>query len=281
MAARRILAPILAALALAAVAYAQYEGRPDRWAQYEREMQDPVPDPPDAWVEAEFAVGRLRFHSPFDGFRRRRWGTDANKGDRIFSAMLRRLTRLHVRSVEQIVDIDSDDMFDWPWLFAVGVGDWELSDSEVARLREYFDRGGFLMVDDFHNEREWAVFAEGIQRVLPNSHIVELTTEDQIFHTAYDINELYQVSGFNILVRPAVRTRRHRPPLARRGGRKRPHPGRHRFQYGRRRLLGMGRLSAVSRKTLLPRHAHGRKLRHLRHDPLTIRRGCGPKDLSL
>ena len=70
---------ISVALALAAVAYAaQYEGRPDRWAQYEREMQDPVPDPPDAWVEAEFAVGRLRFRSPFDGFRRRRWGTDAD-----------------------------------------------------------------------------------------------------------------------------------------------------------------------------------------------------------
>jgi hypothetical protein len=33
----------------------------------------------------EFAVGRLRFHSPFDGFRRHRWGVDANKGDRLFS----------------------------------------------------------------------------------------------------------------------------------------------------------------------------------------------------
>lgn len=200
MTARRILAPILAAVALAAVLRAaQYEGRPDRWAQYEREMQDPVPDPPDAWVEAEFAVGRLRFRSPQDGFRRRRWGTDANKGDRIFSAMLRRLTRLHVRSVEQIVNIDSDEIYDWPWLFAVGVGDWDLNEDEILRMRNYFDRGGFLMVDDFHNEREWAVFAEGIRRILPNSHFVELTTDDPIFHTAYDINELYQVSGFNIL----------------------------------------------------------------------------------
>src|SRR5438105_4736488 len=79
---------------------AQSDQRPRRWAQYEREMQDPVPDPPDAYVDAEFAVGRLRFRSPMDR-RQRRWGTDANKGDRIFSQVLRRLTRLHVRSVER------------------------------------------------------------------------------------------------------------------------------------------------------------------------------------
>jgi hypothetical protein len=213
MTARRLLAPLVAVLALTAVAAAAQFGRSqeelrgtDRWAKYEPEMQDPVPDPPDAFVEGEFAVGRLRFHSPLDGFRRRRWGTDANKGDRIFSAMLRRLTRLHVRSVEQIVDIDSDEIYNWPWLFAVGVGDWEFSQDEVVRMKNYFDRGGFLMVDDFHNEREWAQFAAGITRAVPNGHFVELTTDDQIMHTAYDINELYQVSGFNILYgQPAER----------------------------------------------------------------------------
>ena len=211
-----------AAVALAWAQY-QYEERPRRWAKYEPEMQDPVPDPPDAWENTEFAVGRLRFRSPLDGwglrgFRRRRWGMDANKGDRIFSQMLRRLTRVHVRSVEQIVDIDSDEMYDWPWLFAVGIGDWELNESEVARLRNYFDRGGFLMVDDFHGEREWHDFADGIARIVPNSTIVELKTDDQIFHTVYDLNELYQVSGLNIVSGMPVRTGRNRSPLARRCG---------------------------------------------------------------
>src|SRR5436305_13963137 len=114
----RIFAPLLAVAALAAVAAAaqfrQFQGElpaGDRWAKYEPEMQDPVADPPDAWVEGEFAVGRLRFHSGFDGFRRSGWGNDANKADRLFSAILRRMTRLHVRSVEQIVDVDSDEIY--------------------------------------------------------------------------------------------------------------------------------------------------------------------------
>jgi hypothetical protein len=208
---RRALPFIAAFLSLAAVAAAaqfgraprpnfQNEtGRPNRWAQYEPEMQDPVPDPPDAWVEGEFAVGRLRFHSAFDGFRRGGWGNDANKADRLFSAILRRMTRIDVRSVEQIVDVDSDDVFNWPWLFASHPGSWVFSDEEAARMKKYFDRGGFLMVDDFHNETEWAGFAAGIARIVPNGHFVELSTADPIMHTAYDINELYQVSGLNIL----------------------------------------------------------------------------------
>ncbi len=180
---------------------AQSDQRPRRWAIYEREMQNPVADPPDAYEETEFAVGRLRFRSPRDRYRRRgsRWGTDANKGDRLFSQILRRLTRVHVRSVEQIVDIDSDEIYDWPWLFAVAVGDWQLSDSQVLRLRNYFDRGGSLMVDDFHGPREWHDFVNGIARILPNSSIVELKDDDPIFHTVYDLSERIQVSGFNIV----------------------------------------------------------------------------------
>ena len=32
-----------------------------------------------------------------------------------------------------------------------------------------FDRGGFLMVDDFHNEREWDGFAAGIGAHYPGA----------------------------------------------------------------------------------------------------------------
>jgi hypothetical protein len=212
---RRIFWLVPAILAVAGVAAwaAQQERGVRRWAQYEPEMQDPIPDPPDAWVEAEFAVGRLRFRSPLDGYGfggfgggfrggfrggRRRWGIDANKGDRVFSQILRRLSRTNVRSVEQIVDINSDDMYDWPFMLAISIGDWELNDSEIAHMRKYLDRGGFLMVDDFHGEAEWQNFAQGMARIVPNSTIVELKTDDPIFHTVYDLNELYQVSGRQI-----------------------------------------------------------------------------------
>jgi Domain of unknown function (DUF4159) len=164
-----------------------------RWAQYEYEMQDPAEDPPDAYREAEYAFARLRYRS----YRRRRpnWGTDSNKAERQFVQGVRRLTRIDTRSVEQIVDVDSDDVFNWPWLYAVEVGHWELSDSQAQRLRKYLDRGGFLMVDDFHGTYEWSVFLASLRKIFPDRPVVDVPNEDEIFHVFYDLDKRFQVPG--------------------------------------------------------------------------------------
>jgi Domain of unknown function (DUF4159) len=195
--------PYLGALVLTAMlCSAQLGHRQNRWGIYENEMQNPANDPPDAWEGCEFAFARLRFRSPYDGFYYSRWGIDANKSERQFIQGIQRLTRVHARSVEQIVDIDSDEMYDWPWLYAVAVGDWALSESQVQRLRRYFDRGGFLMVDDFHGEREWRDFAVGIARIFPDRPIVELKDDDPIFHVIYNLKERFQVPGQNVVHGP-------------------------------------------------------------------------------
>jgi hypothetical protein len=180
-------------------------GRPERrWAMYEREIQDPADDPPDAWEETEFAFARLRYRSDRDRggsrFRMRsRWGIDANKSDRQFLAGLRRLTRVHARSVEQIVDIDSDEIYNWPFLYAVGIGDWKLTPAQAQRMRQFFDRGGFFVVDDFHNEYEWASFMAGMHQIYPGCQAVELRDADTIFHTVFDLSERFRVPGLNVV----------------------------------------------------------------------------------
>ena len=185
-------------LAVAALSLGQGGGRV--WARYEAEMQDPVDDPPDAWRKGEFVQGRLRYRSPMDRWGRySRWGIDANKGDRLFIGLLRRLTRIDVQPVETIVDIDSDEVFDLPWLFAVSVGDWELSAKQAARLRQYFDRGGFLMVDDFHNESEWATFMEGIRQIYPAAEVVELDDSHSAFNTLFNLKDRVRVPGANVV----------------------------------------------------------------------------------
>jgi len=172
----------------------EFEARQRRSQEYEYEMQNPTDDPPDAWEGGEFTFARLRYRSP-GGWRGGRWGTDSNKAERTFLTGVRRLTGIHARSVEEIVDIDSDKIFDWPWLYAVEVGYWELSEPQAARLREYLDRGGFLMVDDFHGSREWAAFEYGLRQVFPDRPIVDIANEDEIFHVLYDLDDRFQVPG--------------------------------------------------------------------------------------
>jgi hypothetical protein len=170
------------------------------WSRYESEMQDPMDDPPDAGRKGEFALGRLRYRSPLDGGRfYSRWGIDANKGDRLFIGILHRLTRIDVQPIETIIDIDSDDIFDLPFLFAVSVGDWRLSAEQAERLRKYFDRGGFMMVDDFHNEREWAIFMNGMRQIYPDAEAEELEDADPAFHVVFNMKDRIRVPGANVV----------------------------------------------------------------------------------
>jgi hypothetical protein len=128
------------------------------------------------------------------------WTTDYPRSDRHLSAAVRRLTRIHVRSVEQPINPDDgDEVYNWPWLYAVEVGHWELTDAQAAKLRDFLLRGGFFMCDDFHGTNEWEVFIATMQRVFPDRPIVDLADNDSIFHTIYDLDDRYQVPGAQYL----------------------------------------------------------------------------------
>ena len=165
--------------------------------------------PPDYQEKTEWVFARLMYPPiPGYGWRSRgdwtqgvsNWTIDYPRSDRHFSAALRRLTRVHARSVEQPVNLDDgDEVYNWPWLYGVEVGHWQLTDAQAAKLREYLLRGGFFMCDDFHGTEEWAVFVASMQRVFPDRPIVELENSAPIFHTLYDLDDRYQVPGAQFL----------------------------------------------------------------------------------
>jgi hypothetical protein len=127
------------------------------------------------------------------------WTMDYPRSDRHFAAAVRRLTRIHARSAEQPVNLENGDVYDWPWLYGVEVGHWDLSDAQAVNFREFLLRGGFFMCDDFHGAIEWDVFTATMKRVLPGRPIVEIPSPDAIFHTIYDLNDRYQVPGVQFL----------------------------------------------------------------------------------
>jgi hypothetical protein len=122
------------------------------------------------------------------------WTVDYPEGDRRFAELLARLTMIDVRAVEQPVNLDDGiDAYYWPFLISGLVGAWDLSDSQVAKLREYLLRGGFLLCDSFYGTVEWAGFVEGMNRVFPDRPIVELPSSHPIFHAVYDLSERPQI----------------------------------------------------------------------------------------
>jgi hypothetical protein len=128
------------------------------------------------------------------------WTIDYPRADRHIVEMVRRLTVLDARSVEQAVNLhDDDDVFYWPWLYAVEVGTWELSQPQADKLREYLLRGGFLMLDDFHGAIQWEIFVQSMRKVFPSRPIVEIPSSDPIFHTFWDLDDRQQVPGARFL----------------------------------------------------------------------------------
>jgi hypothetical protein len=189
---------MLAALCLVGTALAD----PLPWREYRAAeyFDGEIPVPADYDEPAEWIFGRLMY--PEEGWGSQweyggtSWTIDYPRGDRHIAALVRRLSVIDARSVEQPVNLDDgDDVFNWPWLYVVEAGRWDLSDEQAAKLREYLLRGGFLMVDDFHGTRQWATFAEGMRRVFPDRPIVELTDDDPIFHTFWDLENRQQIPG--------------------------------------------------------------------------------------
>jgi len=94
---------------------------------------------------------------------------------------------------------DGDEIYNWPWLYGVEVGHWDLTDAQAAKLRDFLLRGGFFMCDDFHGTLEWQIFTASMKRVFPDRQIVEIESRDPIFHILYDLNDRFQVPGAQFL----------------------------------------------------------------------------------
>ena len=200
----------VAALVLAAFAW---HGGPRAYAQGLRSLPD-VGEPGDPNGKAEFYWSRLQYTSSGYGqsgygygggyggyggsgfgFGFFGWSRDYPKADRQFLMALKRLTRIQMRPTEQVVDLDSDEIFNYPWVYAVQVANWRFTDAEAKRLREYLLKGGFLMVDDFHGTADWDRFMAGMRQVLPNRPIEDLSDNDEIFHVLFDLGVRFQVPG--------------------------------------------------------------------------------------
>ncbi len=170
---------------------------PGKFREYPAWEYNDYPIPTDFSVPGEWVFARFMYRAvPSWRGRMNNWTIDYPRSDRHLSAAVRRLTRIQVRSAEEPVAAeDGDDIYNWPWLYAVEVGHWDLTDLQAAKLRDFLDRGGFFMCDDFHGTVEWETFEASMKRVFPDRPIVDLANSDPIFHTVYDLDERYQVPG--------------------------------------------------------------------------------------
>lgn len=187
---------LLSVFILATVAVAQ------RGGYWRREIRPDMVDRGDipTWQNDErfksdvFTFVRIRYNSDS---RWGKWATDYPDSDLNFSYRLHELTALDVDPNGRILELTDPTLFDYPFIYIIEPGDMYLEEAEVQALRKYLLNGGFLMVDDFWDIREWNNFYREIKRVFPDREPVELPLEHEIFHLVYDLKKKPQVPSIH------------------------------------------------------------------------------------
>ncbi len=88
---------------------------------------------------------------------------------------------------EPAVALSDDALFSHPLLFATGHGKIQFTPRESTRLSEYLRSGGFLHVDDNFGLDE--SFRAEIERIFPETPMVELPPSHPIFHIGFEFSD--------------------------------------------------------------------------------------------
>lgn len=99
-------------------------------------------------------------------------------------AFVREHTDLDVGTEEETVELTSDKLFSFPYLYLTGHGNVTFSSSEADRLRRYLQQGGFLHIDDNYGLDEY--IREELEKVFPEKELVELPFDHPIYRTRFD-----------------------------------------------------------------------------------------------
>jgi hypothetical protein len=144
--------------------------------------------PPDVQFRCpEFGGGNF---FPYQGWG---WATDYPGGDCKFMGAIHRLTGINVHPNPNVMEILDDEIFKYPFVYAVEVGGMYIDAKEAEQLREYLLRGGFLHVDDFWGPDQLDNFREQIGKVFPEYKLKDLPLSHPVFRTFFDIEEVQQI----------------------------------------------------------------------------------------
>lgn len=116
------------------------------------------------------------------------WSHNYPESDSHLNEFLKRATRLDLEeSSYRIVELGSDEVFDYPFAYVSEPGEMELTQQEIENLQEYIARGGFVIFDDFDGPIQWNQLRTQMLVAFPNSAFIPLTIDHEVFHTHSDL----------------------------------------------------------------------------------------------
>ena len=164
-----------------------------------------APDPEDPTSDGRFPFVRRRYGPRevdargalgggfYGGRRGPMWAHDTPRAETNFLRIMQELTLVRTAPDQHLI-LNADDprLSLYPVAYIVEVGFWVPTDAEVAALRTWLLKGGFLIVDDFRGDH-LENFARQMQRVLPGMRFQQLEAGDAIFDSFFHIADPYSL----------------------------------------------------------------------------------------
>lgn len=125
----------------------------------------------------DFQIARLKYNGGGD------WYNDPSAEVNLLN-YIQQNTNIKVDAKYQFVEVSSDEIFSYPFLFMTGHGNVLFSKDEAERLRLYLENGGFLYIDDDYGLND-AVRRE-MKKVFPEKDFIELPFSYGLYNVFYN-----------------------------------------------------------------------------------------------
>jgi hypothetical protein len=126
------------------------------------------------------------------------WSHNYPGSDREINGFLQRKTLIDVEEFSyRIVELGSEELFDFPFAYVSEPGEMLLSEEEVVYLREYILRGGSIIMDDFDGTWQWDQMESQVRRAFPDRSFTPIA-EDHVLFRAHETLENLQAMSASV-----------------------------------------------------------------------------------
>ena len=150
------------------------------------------PEPP----RTELVVARLHFGTN-GNIRHCGWSHNYPGSDQNLNDFVETSTRIDIDVASFIVvDLGSDRIFDYPFVYLSEPGEMQLSPLELHNLREYLERGGFILMDDFDGDWQLETMLSEVRRAFPDRYFGPLSPDHEAFRIVLPLENLDALSAY-------------------------------------------------------------------------------------
>lgn len=140
-----------------------------------------------------FTFTRLRYHSGD-------WDTDVRMPSNLLNSLIE-YTTIPVSLSEKVVDLDSSDIFQYPFLYMSGHKLVQFTAAESANFKKYVQNGGFVFADDCNHDID-GLFAKSFEAqmaLLFGVHALQkISNNHPIYHSFFTFEKGPPATSFEL-----------------------------------------------------------------------------------